>query len=515
MAFNENVGLGGNALLRPSSSKQIQGTNYVPTNDFQDQFLPEVDGAEVERFGPRTMTAILEKFSGTKSFASSEIKWTEQNRLHTLYNNVTHSGNAFTVRTQDGGTTDTTAINHNLRIGQTVFVQDSATAPTTDKGVITAITATGFTALSYETAAWDNITTSADGSVADGVLTLMVYGSDFGKGTFGMSGSLEADPEIYTVKPIIFKDHYKINGSDTAQIGWIEGITEAGTTGYLWYLKSKSEQMLRWTDYLEMGLIEGVPAVASSGAIGHVSRLDSTVADNGFRSADVVGGKGVTGLFYQIEQRGHEFDAFFAGGVGALLPATIDTYEKDVENIILALEEQAAISTYTWWVNRKVSLNIDKWLATKNGGVTQINAGHANGADVPADALGKGTVYPGGPSKMQDFGFMGFQWGGYHFAKTDWRYLNDPTLRGAIGDVTGLMLPAGTTTVYDMNLGKNATNPFVYIAYRANEIDNRMNKEWITGSIGAYTDDEDALKCHFLSERALIVQAANNMVVLK
>ena len=76
------------------------------------------------------------------------------------------------------------------------------------------------------------------------------------------------------------------------------------------------------------------------------------------------------------------------------------------------------------------------------------------------------------------------------------------------------MLPAGTTTVYDMNLGKNAVNPFVYVAYRANEIDNRLNKEWITGSVGVYTDSEDALKCHFLSERALIVQAANNMVLL-
>ena len=83
-------------------------------NDFKDQFLPEIEGAEIERFGPRTMTAILEKFSGTKAFASSEIKWAEQNRLHTLYNNVklgTGTVNTFTVRTQDGGTTNTTAIN--------------------------------------------------------------------------------------------------------------------------------------------------------------------------------------------------------------------------------------------------------------------------------------------------------------------------------------------------------------------------------------------------------------------
>ena len=399
-------------------------------------------------------------------------------------------------------------LTHNLRIGQTVIVEDGLGA--TEKGVITVVSVTGFTALSYENTNWaiSRLTT------ADGVCKLFVYGSDFGKGTFGMNGSLEADPEIYTVTPIIFKDNYKINGSDTAQIGWIEGVTEDGTTGYLWYLKSKSETMLRWKDYLEMGLIEGVPG-GTNAAGSHTTRLEGTTPDNGGRSTDLVGGDGVQGLFYQIEQRGHEFDSFFAGGVGALNPTAIDTYEQDVENIILALEEQAAISTYTWWVNRKVSLNIDKWLATKNGGVTNLPVGHADSATVPADGLAKGTMYPGGPSKMQDFGFLGFQWGGYHFGKMDWRYLNDPTLRGAIGDITGLMLPVGTTTVYDMSLGKNATNPFVYVAYRANEIDNRMNKEWITGSIGAYTDDEDALKCHFLSERALIVQAANNMVVLK
>ena len=514
MAFDANVGLGGNAKLRPSSSKQIQGTNYVPTNDFEDQFLPETMGQEVERFGPRTMTAILEKFAAKKPFASSEIKWAEQNRLHTLYNNVTLAAAAatgvFTVRTQDGARA-ATAINHNLRVGQTFFAEDGA--GNLEKGVITAVTATTFSALSYENATWQlSIVTHA--TPANSVISLFVYGSDFGKGTFGMNGSLEADPEIYTVTPIIFKDHYKINGSDTAQIGWIEGITEDGTTGYLWYLKSKSETMLRWKDYLEMGLIEGVSAAASSSALGHIDRLSGTARDTGARSTNVVGGNGVAGLFEQIEARGHEFDAFFAG-TGPSTAAEIATYETDVENIILALEEQAAISDYMWWVNRQVSLNVDKWLATKNGSVTNLNPGHAASAAVPADAFAKGTMYPGGPSKMSDFGFDGFKWGGYKFTKADWRYLNDPTMRGAIGDVTGLMLPMGTTTVYDMNLGKNAVNPFVYIAYRANEVDNRMNKEWITGSIGVYTDDEDALKCHFLSERALIVQAANNMVILK
>ena len=98
--------------------------------------------------------------------------------------------------------------------------------------------------------------------------------------------------------------------------------------------------------------------------------------------------------------------------------------------------------------------------------------------------------------------------------KTDWNYLNDPTLRGGQGDIAGLMIPMGTMTVKDISGGgANVARPYVYIGYKTSPVDNRMNKEWITGSVGAYTDDEDAMKCHFLSERTLVVQAANNFAV--
>jgi hypothetical protein len=47
------------------------------------------------------------------------------------------------------------------------------------------------------------------------------------------------------------------NGSDMAQIGWVEVATEDGTSGYLWYLKAESETRLRFEDYLEMAVVEG------------------------------------------------------------------------------------------------------------------------------------------------------------------------------------------------------------------------------------------------------------------
>jgi len=61
----------------------------------------------------------------------------------------------------------------------------------------------------------------------------------------------------FSNKPLIIRNKYVINGSDTAQIGWVEVATEDGTAGYLWYLKAESETRLRFEDYLEMSVVEG------------------------------------------------------------------------------------------------------------------------------------------------------------------------------------------------------------------------------------------------------------------
>ena len=71
-----------------------------------------------------------------------------------------------------------------------------------------------------------------------------------------MTGSLEADDQIFDNSPIIIKDKYAVSGSDMAQIGWVEVTTENGATGYLWYLKSEHETRLRFDDYLETAMIE-------------------------------------------------------------------------------------------------------------------------------------------------------------------------------------------------------------------------------------------------------------------
>ena len=100
------------------------------------------------------------------------------------------------------------------------------------------------------------------------------------------------------------------------------------------------------------------------------------------------------------------------------------------------------------------------------------------------------------------------------------RYLNDKATRGAINDratsaaIRGIMVPAGTSTVYDQSLGKNLKRPFLHVRYRSSKTDDRKMKTWTTGSVGATTSALDAMQIHMLSERCLITQGANNFMLM-
>ena len=163
----------------------------------------------------------------------------------------------------------------------TIVVMDPATGVTV-KAVVGAIgagagTSTNITAYPFSiadfSAASGGFPVSAVGA---GTLKVFVYGSIFAKGSAGpvnaagAAGSYKSiQPQFtqYANQPIIIKDSFEINGSDMAQIGWVEVATEDGTSGYLWYLKSESETRLRFDDYLEMAMVEGELAAAGSGFV--------------------------------------------------------------------------------------------------------------------------------------------------------------------------------------------------------------------------------------------------------
>lgn len=453
--------------LQPAAEQVALSTNYISNFDFLSQYLPDVYEKEFERYGNRSVASFLRMVSAELPTESDLIKWTEQGRLHTKYvdcaSDAEAAADTATITISDA---NVTAIA--IRVGQTVIIYDNAGSGS-NKGIVTAVdTAAGtFDVAYYE----------AGGQVFadDDELSVFVYGSEFKKGTNGMSGSLESETEIFENSPIILKDKYSVNGSDMAQIGWVEVSGEDAVGGYLWYLKSEHDTRKRFEDYLETAMIEAVPAAAGSGAVG----------------ADF---KGSEGVFYVVENRGN----VWGGGNPESL--------ADFDTVISRLDKQGSIEENVIFLDRQFSFDIDDMLAAQNSyGAGGTSYGLFNNSEQMALNLG----------------FSGFRRGSYDFYKTDWKYLNDPTMRGGMpatgegtGKVNGMLVPAGSTTVYDQVLGKNAKRPFLHVRYRKSATEDRRYKTWVTGSAGgANTSDLDAMEVHFLSERAVCTLGANNFML--
>ena len=484
--------------LQPSATRVALSTNYITNFDFLNQYLPDTYEKEFERYGNRSVSSFLRMVGAEMPCESDLIKWAEQGRLHIKYTQVGTAAAAgednpvFQVNDDlaaPGGIPAGVVTDKNIsttvgvagdgglgvgqiaiRLGQTVLVSFNNGAGI-NKGLVTAVDlALGqFTLALYEGAGL----VAAGAGLPESDVTIFVYGSEFAKGTEGMDGSLEGDSVIFENKPIILKDKYQVTGSDMTQIGWIEVSTENGATGYLWYLKSEHETRLRFDDYLETAMIEAVPAGAGSGAL-------------------AAGLTGSEGIFDAVQTRGN----VWAGG--------IPTQLSDFDTIITRLDNQGAIEENVLFVSRDMGFAIDDMLSTLNSyGLGGSSYG----------------LFDNDEQMALNLGFSGFR-RGYDFYKTDWKYLNDPTMRGGLaagaGSVNGLLVPAGTTTVYDQILGKNAKRPFLHVRYRASQSEDRRYKTWMTGSAGgAMTSDLDAMEVHFLSERAVCVMGANNFVIFE
>ena len=213
-----------------------------------------------------------------------------------------------------------------------------------NKVIVTGVSGATITVAAY--AATPSITTGS-------TVTAFIYGSEFGKGSTGMDGSIEAEDNIYETKPIILKDRYAVNGSDMAQIGWVEVTTENGATGYLWYLKSEHETRLRFEDYLETAMVEAVPMETGSGATTAVTH-NTTAYSSLPAGSSLAQTGGSEGLFHAVENRGN----VWSGGN----PTTL----SDFDSIIQVLDKQGAIEENMMCVNRATSLAIDDMLASMN-----------------------------------------------------------------------------------------------------------------------------------------------------
>jgi len=467
--------------------KQTLSSNYVDftsaaTEGWAQQYLPDLMEKEAEIYGKRTIAGFLSQVGAEEASSSDRVIWSEQGRLHLAYTcKYKDSNNTYEVENDmDGNAVGT---DHGLRVGDMVIMSN---ASATAKGYISHINEDGdnaaeFTVLAYADANMadaDALNSTATTSEAHRVL---VIGSEFEKGTDGRSSANSPKFKSFSNKHIIMKDYYEVSGSDVSQVGWVEVAGEEGQNGYLWYLKAEGDTRARFTDYLEMTMLEAETAHADAGAIG---------GTDGGALQD-----GTQGLFQAITSRGHQ-----TTGVTGVNAAT-DLAEFDA--ILAAFDQNGAIEENMMFVNRATSLAMDDMLAS-------MNSYGAGGTSY--------GVFDNEEDMALNLGFSGFRRGSYDFYKSDFKYLNDKGTRGGLNDtvnaIRGVVIPAGVSSVYDEQLGKNLKRPFLHVRYRTSQTDDRKLKTWITGSVGAQTSGKDVMEVHYLTERCLVTQGANNFMLM-
>jgi len=481
----------------PSSQQQTLSSNYLDLagtsgQGWAQQYLPDLMEKEAEVFGNRTISGFLSQVGAEEAMTADQVVWSEQSRLHIslvgtidLNGDVDSSGakGKFTVVTDIDGNIagDGFAVaSHGVRNHDICLL---ATAGKVSRCMVVAVDGSAIGLRAYD----EDVLTghSETGSAA----TLLVIGSEYKKGDnydgLTTKGANEPTFKSFSNKPVIMKDNYTVSGSDASRIGWVEVASEEGATGYLWYLKAEADTRARFNDYLEMTMLEAIKGSNSTNVDGELGYTTETQA-------------GTEGLFAAIEDRGN-----VTSGVTGVNAAT-DLAEFDA--ILAEFDKQGAIEENMMFVNRATSLAMDDMLAS-------MNSYGAGGTSY--------GVFENDEDMALNLGFSGFRRGSYDFYKSDFRYLNDHATRGGINAaagseaIRGVVIPAGTSTVYDQQLGKNLKRPFLHVRYRASQTDNRKMKSWVTGSVGAATSALDAMEIHMLSERCLVVQGANNFMLMK
>jgi hypothetical protein len=486
----------------PSAMKYTLADNYLDLastsgQGWAQQYVPDLMEKEAEVFGNRTISGFLSQVGAEEAMTADQVVWSEQGRLHLSFKGHIHDvdatgGGDIDITHDIDETSGFTAANHGIRVNDTVLVANSEAVV---KCLVIEVVSARITVSPY-----NYITLAAAGmSTESGTkdTTIMVYGSEFAKGTSYNSaaaaatdqrGANEPTFKSFSNKPIILKDYYEISGSDASRIGWVEVTSEGGASGYLWYLKAEADTRARFTDYVEMAMLEGETNNDTDSGVELL--VDSFLTADGDKF-------GTEGLFAAVESRGNS-----TSGVTGVNAAT-DLAEFDA--ILAEFDKQGAIEENMMFVNRATSLAMDDMLAS-------MNSYGAGGTSY--------GVFNNSEDMALNLGFSGFRRGSYDFYKSDFRYLNDLATRGGINAanaanaIRGVIVPAGTSSVYDQQLGKNMKRPFLHVRYRASQTDDRKMKTWVTGSVGAATSALDAMQVHMLSERCLITQGANNFMLM-
>ena len=480
------AGTGGNTPRKDG----VSGSTYTSVlSFFNTPNLPDVYKKQVSAFGNRSITGFIESVGAMIPTDSKRIEWREKGRLYQMAEEVYKVASTASV-----DNLFKFPANHSFRVNQTVLLKQGSNEYF---GRVSKLAGTGNVDVSIDSyTATVGSGTGSDGGFAsmttgasNNSVTVIGAGSEFSEGTNGFTDSVHSRYVDRVNNVIIMKEHFQVSGSDATQIGHITVTNDMdGTSGNYWFVQDELDTRERFYGEMEKACLEGRVAAASSNAL-------------------AAGAVGTKGLFSELGTYGNVFTGGIDNTTAAAARADFDLFVKQ-------LDKQGNIEENMFYCGRDLALEIDNALALQNGG------GIATGTKGTANANVEAGTSWGMFKNMKDMainlGFSGVRRGNYDFYKTDWKYLNQVDARGSFDSIEGVSVPGGSSNVYNQMLSSTVKRPNLHVRYKKSTHDNRQVKHWVTGSLaGTPTDDLDASRLHYLTERCLITQAANNFILFK
>lgn len=457
---NQTAGSNRSALGSGSGRLATQKTgpeSYVSLGSLLDPTKPDNRDLLVQAYGDQGITGFLELTGAKKSAATAdEVQWWEEGRLHQVLTVTMSTAGRLNV---------TTPSSYSLRLNDVLLT------PAGQRLVV----------MKETNDTGDNVKALDGGTVSTlsaGTLVAII-GNIYAQGTNQPTKFYQTDLKRFINPFFITKEVYTVNGSQATNIGWINVNGD-----YRWYLKNEMDARKRFMNQREMMMLFGITKENTTGGT-----YDNS-ADVALETGSIAG---TEGYFQAVERRG--IVSTVSGGAQGTFASM-----SDMDSIILELDKEGAPSEYAFYVNRKVSLDIDDMIAT--GIATQVTAG------LP----GQFGAFNNDANMAVQLGFKSFTRGGYTFHKHDWKLLNDPTLGAIAGGYKGALVPM--TTVADAKTGQKS--PALEMNYKASNNYSRDIEHFVTGSILGYaTDGTDVARFNYRSECNLVTRAANQHVIIK
>lgn len=439
MAFNNNV------LPQAQPTKVALTTNYISAYDYTSVYKPDYLPMIASKYGNQRLQFVLEGLSTDWYFSGDTYKWAEEGRLRAKHTGITRSGENFTTPTAH-----TFKVNDDvILISATAYVQAIVTSTPNS---------TTFVAKPKTVAGYTGFATSA--------ITAIHEGTEFGKSSDIVDGSLQSQQLILENTPKIHRTSVSISASDFGQKTWLE----AENGGFYWTQREMEDGKFRHLDEINI-----MQLMAKNVEVGS--------------SASSAGKKGTEGVLDSIYKRGLVWDGYI-------------TTLADFDTIIKRLRQEGAINEYLIMCNITQSLLLDDMLGAINA-YDQSKSNYGNFAN-------KANMF-------LDLGFQGFQRGNVKFMKSVYPLLDDPQSLGSldetvVGKPLSIFIPIGSKQTFVS--GASQTVPYLSIGYHKTSEEDRKLKTIITGSVGLSvpTDHVDAVTVSYTSDFMTRVVGANNFI---